>query len=154
MSLAEAADARKARLLALKKRKEGKTDDDEPVLKNRNFDPATRTLKKHTQSDDVDMQDTVEKNVEGLAEQIITEDEKKREEELDIFNIAPKRPNWDLKRETDKKLAKLERRTQEAIHTLIRQRLAAQKGDSDDIIGAMKAQEKAHADEEPTSDED
>ncbi|KAL0566992.1 hypothetical protein V5O48_015004, partial [Marasmius crinis-equi] len=65
MSLAEAADARKARLLALKKRKEGKT-----------------ILKKHTQSDDVDMQDTVEKNVEGLAEQIITEDEKRREEEL------------------------------------------------------------------------
>ena len=38
-----------------------------------------------------------------------------------MFNIAPKRPNWDLKREMEKKLAKLERRTQEAIHTLIRQ---------------------------------
>lgn len=38
----------------------------------------------------------------------------------DVFNIAPKRPNWDLKREMEKKLAKLERRTQESIHTLIR----------------------------------
>ena len=38
----------------------------------------------------------------------------------DLFNIAPKRPNWDLKRELDKKLAKLERKTQESIHTLIR----------------------------------
>lgn len=37
----------------------------------------------------------------------------------DLFNIAPKRPNWDLKREMEKKLAKLERKTQEAIHTLI-----------------------------------
>lgn len=36
-----------------------------------------------------------------------------------MFNIAPKRPNWDLKRETEKKLARLERKTQEAIHTLI-----------------------------------
>jgi len=38
-----------------------------------------------------------------------------------VFNIAPKRPNWDLKRELDKKLAKLERRTQESIHILIRE---------------------------------
>ena len=38
----------------------------------------------------------------------------------DLFNIAPKRPNWDLKRELDKKLSKLERKTQESIHTLIR----------------------------------
>ncbi|KAK7054640.1 hypothetical protein VNI00_003103 [Paramarasmius palmivorus] len=147
MSLAEAADARKAKLLALKRRKEGESDDTGGVLKTRNFDPETRTLKKRT-SDDVEMQDTVEKNVEGLAEEIIAEDEQKRAEELDIFNIAPKRPNWDLKRETDKKLAKLERKTQEAIHTLIRQRLAAQKGESDDIVGAMKAQERAQAGDE------
>ena len=39
----------------------------------------------------------------------------------DVFNIAPKRPNWDLKREMEKKLAKLERKTQEAVHALIRQ---------------------------------
>ncbi|KAG7092720.1 hypothetical protein E1B28_009050 [Marasmius oreades] len=120
MSLAEAAEERKARLLALKRRKEGNTADAEPILKSRNFDPATRTLKKHTRDDDTQLEDTVEKNVRGLAEQVINEDEKKRGEELDIFNIAPKRPNWDLKRETDKKLAKLERKTQEAIHTLIR----------------------------------
>ena len=85
------------------------------------------------------MQDTVEVQVKGLAEQIIAEDEKLRAQELvwfynfdlflftllinqkDVFNIAPKRPNWDLKREMEKKLAKLERRTQEAVHTLIRQ---------------------------------
>ncbi len=38
----------------------------------------------------------------------------------DLFNIAPKRPNWDLKRELDKKLSKLERKTQESMPTLIR----------------------------------
>ena len=83
------------------------------------------------------MDDTVEKNVEGLAEQIIEEDAGKRAQELvraivtssdgifdetrkqDLFNIAPKRANWDLKREMEKKLAKLDRKTQEAIHTLI-----------------------------------
>ncbi|KAJ3770760.1 mRNA splicing factor [Lentinula raphanica] len=148
MSLAETSDARKARLLELKKRKENS----QGIIKNRNFDPESRTLKKHAGSEDVEM-DTVEKKVEGLAEQVIAEDEEKRAEDLNVFNIAPKRPNWDLKRETDKKLAKLERKTQEAIHTLIRQRLAAQKGESDDIVGAMRAQERAQ-DQEDLSDEE
>ncbi|KAJ7272028.1 cwf18 pre-mRNA splicing factor-domain-containing protein [Mycena haematopus] len=167
-SLATASEARKARLLALKRKKEGIADDAyvswyflsflrlhvvfsaaEPVIKNRNFDPESRTLKKRPIiSDDVEMEDTVERDVAGLAEKIIAEDEDRRAQELDVFNIAPKRPNWDLKREMDKKLAKLQRRTQEAIHTLIRQRLAAQKGDADDIAGAMRAQEKAQNDAE------
>ncbi|KAK7467363.1 hypothetical protein VKT23_004420 [Stygiomarasmius scandens] len=151
MSLAETAEARKARLLALKKKKE---ESDAGVVKNRNFDPQSRTLKKHSAADDVEMEDTIEKNVHGLAQDIISRDEQKREQELDIFNIAPKRPNWDLKRETDKKLARLERRTQEAIHTLIRQRLAAQKGDSSDIVGAMKAQERSQTEDDALSDED
>jgi coiled-coil domain-containing protein 12 len=104
-------------------------------LSNRNFDPQTRTLRKRQA--DVEMEDTLEHNVQGLAEQIIAEDEAKRAQDLvtkqlslevtlinllvqDLLNIAPKRPNWDLKREMEKKLARLERQTQQAIHTLIR----------------------------------
>ncbi|EKM82486.1 hypothetical protein AGABI1DRAFT_111101 [Agaricus bisporus var. burnettii JB137-S8] len=148
MSLAAASEARKTRLTALRKRKTGEATDDsaEPAFKPRNFDPETRTIKKHTRDDDVEMQDTVEKDVAELAEEIIQEDKARQAQELDVFNIAPKRPNWDLKREMDKKLSKLERRTQEAIHTLIRQRLAAQKGESDDIVGAMKAEEQQQQD--------
>lgn len=157
MSLAEASEARKARLTALRKRKAGEAVDEagnaEPLIKNRNFDPDSRTLRKHA-NDDVVMQDTVEVQVKGLAEQILAEDEKLRAQELDVFNIAPKRPNWDLKREMEKKLAKLERRTQEAVHTLIRQRLAAQKGDSDDLVGAMAAQERQNASEAHLDDEE
>lgn len=82
----------------------------------------------------------MEKQIEGVAEQIIAEDEERRKQDLvrasgtiqshrllqriiivqDLFNIAPKRPNWDLKRDMEKKLAKLERKTAESIHTLIR----------------------------------
>ncbi|EIW51748.1 mRNA splicing factor [Trametes versicolor FP-101664 SS1] len=157
MSLAEASEARKARLTALRKRKAGEaTDeagaDDEPVIKHRSFDPDTRTLKKHAQDEDVQMEDTVEHQVEGLAEKIIAEDAERRAQDLDLFNIAPKRPNWDLKRELDKKLSKLERKTQEAIHTLIRQRLAEQKGQSDDLVGAMNAEQRAG--ENASSDEE
>lgn len=32
-----------------------------------------------------------------------------------LVNVAPKKANWDLKRDVEKKLAKLERRTQRAI---------------------------------------
>ncbi|KAF9227815.1 mRNA splicing factor [Gyrodon lividus] len=144
MSLQETLEARKERLIALRKRKEGDATGENggSVLLNRNFDPETRTLRKHTQNGAL-TEDTVEKVVEGMAENII-----------DVFNIAPKRPNWDLKREMEKKLGKLERKTQEAIHTLIRQRLAAQKGQSDDLLGAMNAQERAREEEDRQSDEE
>ena len=94
------------------------------ILKHRNFDPESRQAKKRATKADADgdavMEDTVEKSVAGLAERIVAEDEERRAQELDVFNIAPKRANWDLKRDMEKKVARLERRTQEAIHTLIR----------------------------------
>jgi len=154
-TLTDTSESRKARLAALRRRREGGGDDSEaePVIRNRLFDPETRTLKKHV-SDDVEMGDTVEKNVDGLAEKIIADDAERRQQELDLFNIAPKRANWDLKRDMEKKLAKLERQTQQAIHTLIRQRLAAEKGQSDDIVGAMKAQEASERDDVDSDGED
>lgn len=36
-----------------------------------------------------------------------------------FLNIAPKKPNWDLKRDVQKKLDKLERRTQKALYKLM-----------------------------------
>jgi coiled-coil domain-containing protein 12 len=44
-------------------------------------------------------------------------------EEIDITNLAPRKPDWDLKRDVAKKLQRLERRTQKAIAELIRERL-------------------------------
>lgn len=100
MSLAEASEARKARLIALRKRKAGEEVDgyvshitsgtlltfppcsDEPIIKNRNYDPESRTLKKHTREDALALDDTVEKNVQGLAQKIILEDEQRRAQEL------------------------------------------------------------------------
>jgi coiled-coil domain-containing protein 12 len=49
-------------------------------LANRNFDPETRTLRKH--QGNVEMEDTIEHNVKGLAEQIIADDEAKRAQDL------------------------------------------------------------------------
>uniref|UniRef100_A0A182PDH0 Coiled-coil domain-containing protein 12 n=1 Tax=Anopheles epiroticus TaxID=199890 RepID=A0A182PDH0_9DIPT len=56
-------------------------------------------------------------------------------EDIDIANLAPRKPDWDLKRDVAKKLEKLERRTQKAIAELIRERLKA--GQEHDIMQAI-----------------
>lgn len=99
MSLQEASDARKARLIALRNRKEGvstisngyvtmkfryctfSTGHRDSVLLSRNYDPETRTLKKHSKTE-VLTSDTVEKAIEGVADMIIAEDERQRAQEL------------------------------------------------------------------------
>ncbi|GAA0148752.1 RNA splicing factor [Lithospermum erythrorhizon] len=53
-----------------------------------------------------------------------------------FLNIAPKKPNWDLRRDVQKKLDKLERRTQKAIFQLMqeeenRRKLAEETEDQD-----------------------
>jgi len=110
MSLAEVSEARKERLIALRRRKLGQEDHvegqqngakyvffhgciqrltvvhygfrKEPFrFRQRNFDPETRTLVRHSKLEG-ELEDTVEKRIDGLAEQIIAEDEEKRNQEL------------------------------------------------------------------------
>ncbi|PSS08336.1 Coiled-coil domain-containing protein [Actinidia chinensis var. chinensis] len=50
---------------------------------------------------------------------IVPVPEEKKEDPF--VNIAPKKPNWDLRRDVQKKLDKLERRTQKAIFQLMEQ---------------------------------
>ncbi len=57
----------------------------------------------------------------------------------DLNALAPKKPNWDLKRDLEKKLNRLDKMTQIAVADLIRKRLqeegdlsqAAQAADND-----------------------
>lgn len=56
-------------------------EEPQPVqLKQRNFDPETRTLRRRDPADA--LEDTVENNVEGVAEKIIAEDAERRQQEL------------------------------------------------------------------------
>lgn len=57
--------------------------------------------------------------------------------------MAPRKPDWDLKRDIAKKLDKLERRTQRAMAELIRDRLKA--GQTD--LATAVSSEPAYADE-------
>lgn len=54
--------------------------------------------------------------------------------------MAPKKPNWDLKRDVEKKLEKLDRKTQRAIYEIIRQRL---EGDQDATLAEKVANAEA-----------
>jgi coiled-coil domain-containing protein 12 len=66
-----------------------------------------------------------EKNIDAAAMEVSS-----------VANIAPKKINWDLKRDIQPKLAKLEKRTQKAVVDMLKKRLeveAAQAvGDDDD----------------------
>ena len=53
------------------------------------------------------------------------------------MNLAPRKPDWDLKRDIAKKLEKLERRTARAIGEIIRERLKTE--DSEDLANAVQA---------------
>ncbi len=57
-------------------------------------------------------------------------------EQLDFTNLAPRKPDWDLKRDIAPKLEKLERRTQKAIAELIRERLQGQSADLANVVAA------------------
>ncbi|XP_055937855.1 coiled-coil domain-containing protein 12-like [Argiope bruennichi] len=71
-------------------------------------------------------------------------------EEVDLTILAPRKPDWDLKRDVAKKLEILERRTQKAIAELIRERL---KSSEDDLAEAVNIQAEM-ANKDVDSDED
>ncbi|SGY40196.1 BQ5605_C003g02336 [Microbotryum silenes-dioicae] len=164
--LQDAAEARKAKLAALKKRKtlhdsgapisfnldlDGDHDAaPSDVFQFRNYDPTTGTARKHARTDELD---TVEKQVEGLADQVIARDEATRVQELDLTNIQPKKPNWDLKRDLDRKLGRLRHKTDQAISQLIRKRLQAEKGtEAAAQVGLVSGFDDR--DEDPESDDE
>ncbi|MFS7993233.1 putative mRNA splicing factor Cwf18 [Helianthus anomalus] len=51
---------------------------------------------------------------------VATEPPVEEKKEDPFLNIAPKNPNWDLRRDVEKKLDKLEKRTQKDIFQIIR----------------------------------
>jgi coiled-coil domain-containing protein 12 len=51
-------------------------------ISQRNFDPLTRTLRKRDRADAENEDDTVEKDVSGLAQEIIAGHEEQRAQEL------------------------------------------------------------------------
>ncbi|KFD69694.1 hypothetical protein M514_10634 [Trichuris suis] len=84
------------------------------VLKFRNYKPLDSELARFS----VDLSPALD--IADELREVLEEAKKFQEvEEIDLASLAPKKVDWDLKRDAQKKLDKLERRTQKAIIELI-----------------------------------
>jgi len=150
-TLSAAADERKARLSKFRSLKRKQPDEEDPPpesgdvsapretetaklplhLSGRNYDPETKGPKLGFEAPPVGEDEvTLEKQAEEIEAEVrrTAEEEAKDDKGIDLFKLQPKKPNWDLKRELNKKLEILNVRTDNAIARLVRERLAAKKG--------------------------
>lgn len=153
-ALSAASQDRKARLAQLKslKRKQPDTyqepnEDSEPATKSprhaseaaepditstylsgRNYDAETKGPRLGFETVPSEGKETLEKQAAVLAAETKrqAEEEEKADKPLDLFKLQPKKPNWDLKRDLDRKLDTLNVRTDNAIARLVRERIANQ----------------------------
>ncbi|KAK7946791.1 uncharacterized protein PG986_011112 [Apiospora aurea] len=147
-SLGAAADDRKARLAKLKtlKRKQP-TDEIAPPESARSLSPPAvpDVAKLHLSGRNYDAEAKAPKlgfeapptlgmegptleeqaaEVEAQIRQKALEEAAEADKGIDLFKLQPKKPNWDLKRDLDKKLEILNVRTDNAIAKLVRERIA------------------------------
>ena len=139
MSLAEEANKRKERLRKLKQDAETKMADHsgtkrpgegEDTLRFRAYQPEAASLQKFKQQEpsvgpkaNLD-QDTVENRALQIKNDALL-DQERLAGELDLENLAPKKRNWDLKRDLATKRKKLDQLTKIAMADIIRDRLKA-----------------------------
>jgi len=108
------------------------TEQTNPALRHisgRNYDPETRGAKLGFEAPPTlamegptleEQAAEVERDLRAKA----AEDAKESDKGIDLFKLQPKKPNWDLKRDLDKKLEILNVRTDNAIAKLVRERIA------------------------------
>ena len=144
--LEEEALKRKERLKALKRKHDSGPETQEPVKtdnaaplpkpKFRSYRPQDEQLKESIvpSAKPADVNEEVKEQLEAADSRVVMDD-------LDITKLAPRKPDWDLKRDVAKKLEKLEKRTQRAIAELIRDRLRLEQGE--DLATAVNAGARA-----------
>lgn len=142
-SLDAAATERKARIAKSKslKRKQSSTDPDdtnvlttepEPAaqyLSGRNYDFETRGPKLGFEVAPNGDAETLEDRATALAGETKEKEQKeeKGDKPIDLFQLQPKKPNWDLKRDVARKMEILNARTDNAIARLVRERIEEQR---------------------------
>ncbi|KAH8671402.1 cwf18 pre-mRNA splicing factor-domain-containing protein [Xylariales sp. PMI_506] len=150
-SLSNAADDRKARLAKLKNLKRKQPEDEvappestrspsPPVeqevsrlhLSGRNYDAEMRGPKLGFEAPPnlAISGPTLEEQaaeMEAEANRKAIEEAAEADKGIDLFKLQPKKPNWDLKRDLDKKLEVLNVRTDNAIARLVRERISGAK---------------------------
>uniref|UniRef100_A0A2M4CYT1 Putative cwf18 pre-mrna splicing factor n=1 Tax=Anopheles darlingi TaxID=43151 RepID=A0A2M4CYT1_ANODA len=131
--LEEEALKRKERLQDVKRKQKADSEESpateksipKPIFRNYQSENISKTS---IDDDRAIVESQVSHQLEMMKTQIVIE-------EIDIANLAPRKPDWDLKRDVTKKLERLERRTQKSIAELIRDRLRS--GQQQDILQAV-----------------
>ncbi|KAJ2709741.1 Coiled-coil domain-containing protein 12 [Coemansia spiralis] len=83
--------------------------------------------------------DTIESAMAGIVETALAgRQDDIANGELDITAIAPKRANWDLKRDLQKRLDELKPRNESAVADIVRSRIQAA-GDEADLAAVVEA---------------
>ncbi|KAI9678135.1 MAG: hypothetical protein M1817_006079 [Caeruleum heppii] len=104
------------------------TDVTTQYLSGRNYDPTTRGPKLGFETAPNEGEETLEDRAEAIAQETTRTqaEEEQADRPIDLFKLQPKKPNWDLKRDLDRKLEVLNVRTENAIARLVRQRIEEQ----------------------------
>jgi len=91
------------------------------MVKFRNYVPKTPDLQKMCipKEGTAPIEQSIHKDIKELVDMIGQEDQ--------TLDLAPKRPNWDLKRDVSEKTDKLSKKTDRAIIELIRKKIADEK---------------------------
>lgn len=112
-----------------------------PKPKFRSYRPQDEVLQEAAlpEAQPAAVDEEVKDLLEAAKEKVVIDD-------LDISSLAPRKPDWDLKRDVSKKLEKLERRTQKAIAELIWERL--KEGTNDNLSAMVSMTENKVGDED------
>merc|ERR1719456_21159 len=106
-----------------KKSKKAKQDaqKEERLVRFRNYIPRTPELR------DFCLAKVTSTDIEAMIDKEIAESANAAEDQEAVMAIAPRKPNWDLKRDVERKMQVLQARTDRAVVQLIRQRIKQDK---------------------------
>lgn len=139
-NLEDEALKRRERLKALKRKREGKPD--ENTDKNSSNEVLPKPVFRSYKPADENLNDLVLPNItpsdvnSEVKDQLESAKSEMVIDQLDVTSLAPRKPDWDLKRDVEKKLQKLERQTQRAIAELIRERLKEHQENLAEMVNA------------------
>ncbi|EFO23336.2 hypothetical protein LOAG_05143 [Loa loa] len=136
ISLEEEANERKRRLKEMRERMTQQQEDDGTELSNKSVKLTFRSYE--PQSDLGDKRDGVDLFAveKEIADQLADTQDTRAVEQIDITTLAPRKIDWDLKRDIAERLEKLERRTERAMAQLIRERLKTGKAELADAVNS------------------
>jgi coiled-coil domain-containing protein 12 len=108
----------------------------------RNYDMETKMPKLgFLQASEVtSAQDTVENRSKALLAEVVTaqqQEEESQDAPLDLTQLQPKKPDWDLKRDLEARMEPLRRKQQQVVDGLVRDRIRAAKDEGKKSIDGL-----------------